>query len=157
MLLNGLLFLVDKCLCLKLVSKAQFKKINFYELYARLSSDLSLLHSLYPIVICLKTTADCGGSVSVSLCHCNHPPAATVSEFSLFPVPIGDDSRTIKLGNGLHKSPTSFGCLCLVSCQMDGLQMKTRKMKNPRIMFKPPMTRRRVWKIAKNFILFVCT
>ena len=42
----------------------------------------------------------------------------------------------------LAMAAASLGWVALVARQMDGFQMKTRKMKAPRIMFTMPNTRR---------------
>ena len=46
----------------------------------------------------------------------------------------------------LHKHPINFGCCLTLISQTDFLQMKIRKIRNPRIMFKPPIIRRKIWK-----------
>ena len=45
---------------------------------------------------------------------------------------------------GLHKHPINFGCCRMLISQTDFLQMKIRKIRNPRIMFKPPIIRRNI-------------
>lgn len=49
------------------------------------------------------------------------------------------------------KVEVNFGCLFFTISQTDFLQINTKKMKNPRIMFTPPIVRNMTWyKLWKN-------